>query len=168
MRILIFILLLLPVAAFAAEPELRGEFKNWTTYRYQEASGPVCYAMVRAQSTTDAKGKKLKIKSRGQVLLQVTRRPAEGGNMTVSFVAGESMKKKSDVNAKTDKGKFILRAEGDTAWTVSPSEDAAIVGQLRAGNWLTLSHQDKKGNVIVDSFSLAGSTAALQDITACN
>lgn len=168
MRIFILALLLLPFSAFAAEPELRGEFKNWTTYRYQEASGPVCYAMVKSTGTTDAKGKKLKIKGRGQVLLQVTRRPAEGGGMTVSFVAGESMKKKSEVNGKTDKGKFTLRADGDTAWTAAPSEDAAIAGQLRAGNWLAISHQNKKGNVIVDSFSLAGSTAALQDVAACN
>lgn len=164
----LFLLLLLPAVAFAAEPELRAEYKNWTVYRYQESSGPVCYAMVRAQSTTDAKGKKLKIKSRGQVLLQVTRRPAEGGNLVVSFVAGHSMKKKSDVQGISDKGKFTLRADGDTAWTPAPSDDAQVAGVLRAGNWLKLSHQDKKGNVVVDNFSLAGSTNALQDIMSCN
>lgn len=168
MRILFFILFMLPVAAFAAEPELRGEFKNWTTYRYQEASGPVCYAMVKSTGATDAKGKKLKIKGRGQVLLQVTRRPAESGNTTVSFVAGQTMKSKSVVSGKTDKGKFTLRANGDTAWTLKPADDADVAGIVRAGNWLAVSHQDRKGNVIIDNFSLAGSTAALQDIAACN
>ena len=168
MRLLMLCLLWLPLTANAAEPELRGQFKNWTTYRYDEASGPVCYAMVRSTGTTDTKGKKLKIKGRGQVLLQITRRPHEGGRSVLSFVSGHRMKKKSEVNGYTDKGKFVLRADGDSAWTANPSEDASVVSILSAGNWLRMSHQDKKGNVINDAFSLAGSTAALQDIAACN
>ncbi len=168
MRLILLMLLLLPIVATAAEPEMRGEYKSWTTYRYAEASGTACYAMARAEKTTDAKGKKLNIKSRGQVLLQITRRPSEGSNMAVSFVAGHSMKKQSAVTGTTNKGKFELRANGDTAWTANPAADAAIIGMIRAANWLTIKHQDKKGNVVIDHFSLGGSTNALADIANCN
>jgi hypothetical protein len=160
-------LCLLAAPLRAAEPELRGQYKNWTTYRYAETTGPVCYAMTRAAGTTDAKGKKIKPKSRGQVLLQVTLRPAEGSGMTVSYVAGQGMKSGTVVTGQTDKGKFTLVPSGDSAWTKSSSDDARVLQLLRAGKWLNITHTDKRGNVVVDTFSLAGTTAALGAVTAC-
>lgn len=168
----LFLLLFLPTFApqivWANEPEMLGEYQKWSVYKYQEANGPVCYAMTRAAETKDAKGKILKIKGRGQVLFQVTRRPAENGNMVVSYVAGHNIKNKTPVELQSDKKKFKLRGDGDTAWAESAQIDADIVKAIRAGKYLTISHQDRKAATVVDIFSLKGAPAALTAIGKCD
>ena len=164
--ILVFLLFFaLPVAA--SEPQLRGQFKDWLIYDLREATGPTCYAMTRANKTTNDKGKNARPKSRGQVLLQVTRRPAESSAATVSFVAGQRMKPGSTVRGQTDRGTFVLKPDGDTAWTAKPSDDARIIQMLRAGKWLTLTHTDRQGRLWVDHFSLNGTSAAQDAIGKC-
>lgn len=168
MRALILLFLfLLAMPASAAEPMLRGEYQKWMVYDYAEPAGPVCYAMTRAERSTDLKGKTLNPKGRGQVLLQVTRRTAEGGGMVFSYVAGHSIKQKTDVLAVIGKSKFRLKSNGDTAWTASPADDAAMISALRKAKTLSLSHQDRKGTLITDAFSVKGVSAALSALNNC-
>jgi len=168
MRYFLFsFLLLLPVAARAGEPQLTGQYQSWQTYHYQENGTPVCYAMTRAESTKDAKGHRLEIKSRGKVLLQVTHRANEGGGLVVSYVAGQSIKRKTPVLLQTDKSKFRMRGDGDTAWTENAAMDADVVKALRNAKWLAVVHQDRKGVPVTDAFALKGAGNALTAISKC-
>lgn len=168
MRVLFLLLLLLPSLALADEPQLRGEYQKWLVYGYHENGAPVCYAMTRAIETKNAKGKPLKIKDRGQVLFQVTRRVAEGDNAVVSYVAGHTIKSKTPVMVRMDKAHFQLRGDGDTAWTETTATDALIVKALRANKDLTVTHQDRKGNAVGDAFSLKGASVAIDAIAKCD
>jgi hypothetical protein len=168
MRIIVlFLAIIFALPAMASDPELNGEYQKWQVYHYQEANGPVCYAMTRAEKTTDAKGKVLKIKDRGRVLLQVTRRVAEGNGLVVSFVAGHSIKSKTDVLATVGKAHFHLRGDGDTAWTNNPSDDATIVQSIRKAKTITIAHQGRKATLVIDDFSIKGASAALDALSNC-
>jgi len=165
---LISLLFLFPLAAHAGEPQMTGQYQNWQSYRYQENGTSVCYAMTRAESTKDVKGHHLEIKSRGKVLLQVTHRANEGGGLVVSYVAGQSIKRKTPVLLQTDKLKFRMRGDGDTAWTENTAMDADVVKALRSAKWLTVMHQDRKGVPVTDAFSLKGVGNALTAISKCD
>jgi len=167
MKRILFLLCLLPIAARAGEPQLSGEYQKWQTYHYAENGAPVCYAMTRATDTKDAKNHHLKIKSRGQVMIQVTRRPSEGANPAISFVAGQTIKAKTPVTLQTDKAKFKLRGDGDTAWTENTAVDADIIKALRTSKFLSVVHQDRKGAGVIDVFSLKGAGNALGAIEKC-
>lgn len=168
MRWVLLAILMLPHLAWASEPQMLGQYQKWTTYQYQESQGTVCYAMTYAESTRDAKGKTQKIKSRGRVLLQVTRRSFENNQPVVSFVAGHSIKSKTTVIVQIDKKQFKLRAEGDSAWTESTAQDAEIIKTIRNGKNLTITHDDRKGNDVVDAFSLKGAGSAIAAMEKCS
>lgn len=140
-----------------------GKFGAWEAYSYEEAQGRVCYAMTHPLNPTGpSKQKKIK---RGQVILQISHRPAEGTRNSVSYVAGLSLKDDSTAQLITDKNQsFTLSAEGDTAWSENADEDGAIVGALRGANTVTVKATGRK-DALADSFSLKGSTAALNEIS---
>lgn len=165
MRIFVFLfafILLFIAQANATEPKLLGKFKDWEAYSYEEPNGRVCYALTRPLPQ-DKKAKKIAVK-RGQVMLQVSHRPAEGSRNTVSYVAGTSLKDDSDVILQNDKKqRFTLTASGDSGWSKSPDIDNQIVQGMRAGNIMSVSSDTKKAH-LSDVFSLKGSSAALTKI----
>ncbi len=166
-HLILCLLMVFSLPVLASDPQLRGEYQKWLVYDYQESNGHVCYAMTRADKTVDAKGKILKIKDRGQVLLQITRRTAEGNGLVFSYVSGHTIKSKTDVLATLGKTHFHLRAEGDTAWTNNPTADADIVSAIRKAKNISLVHQDRKGNSVTDYFSSKGAVAALDALAQC-
>ena len=165
--LVLFLIMAFSFSAWADDPELHGEYQKWLVYHYQEPSGPLCYAMTRTEKTTDVKGRNLKIKGRGQVLLQVTRRVSDGSGLVVSYVAGQTIKSKADVLATVGKAHFHLRGDGDTAWTSNPSDDAKIVKALRKAKTVSVSHQDRKGSLVIDGFSPKGAVEALDALDKC-
>ena len=58
----------------------------------------------------------------------------------------------------------MLFADGEKGWTTSADDDKALVKAMRAGATLTVRGTSKKGTYSLDTYSLTGVTAALDEI----
>ena len=81
-------------------------------------------------------GKAVEVR-RGDIFMMIAIRPADGVTNEVSFLGGYPFKKGSEVKASIGNDNFTLFTEGETAWAPT------------------------RGTKTVDTFSLAGFTAAL-------
>ena len=91
-------------------------------------------------------GKAVEVR-RGDIFMMIAIRPADGVTNEVSFLGGYPFKKGSEVKASIGNDNFTLFTEGETAW--APGSTAKIEGV------------SSRGTKTVDTFSLAGFTAAL-------
>ncbi len=152
-----------PLCAHADDPQLIGVYKNWNAYRAKEDGGVVCYALSKRLAP---KTKDKIFKHRGQVMLQVTNRPADNSRNVISYVAGHSLKAADGVTLFIDKQKFSLKASGDSAWAKDSADDAAVTKAIRGGHSMYVTHAYKK-QTITDMFSPAGASAAIDAIGNC-
>ncbi len=97
--------------------------------------------------------------NRGKSYLFVTYRPGAGGE--VSYAGGYPFAGGSNVEMNIGGTKFNLFTEGENAWAGSPDEDAKVIAAMKSGSTAVLTSRSGRGNVITDTFSLSGSSAAL-------
>lgn len=154
---------LLAVLAAAPLPAMAQESSNvvstegdWTVF---SASNPKeCWAVSPPKKTVNTKdGKPVEV-SRGDIRLYVAYRPSAEGE--VSFSGGYPFASGSTVTMAVGGQSFKLFTEGESAWTGSPSEDAKVIGAMRAGADAVLTGRSGRGTTTVDTFSLSGITAA--------
>ncbi|MFB2533330.1 hypothetical protein ACEYYB_10905 [Paracoccus sp. p4-l81] len=97
--------------------------------------------------------------NRGKSYLFVTFRPGQGGE--VSYAGGYPFAGGSTVEVAIGGTKFNLFTEGENAWGGSPADDAKIIAAMKSGSSAVITSRSGRGNVITDTFSLTGSSAAL-------
>jgi hypothetical protein len=108
--------------------------------------------------------------NRGDIRLFVTFRPGEGVRNEVSFTGGYPFQANAPVRLQIGADTFNLNpGAGDAngwAWPASAAEDERIVAALRRGSTATLTGVSTRGTTTVDTFSLMGFTAAINDAAA--
>jgi hypothetical protein len=84
----------------------------------------------------------------------------------VSFTGGYPFNPGSTVTLDIGGTKFNLGPgqgdAGEWAWT-DPSDDSKAVAEMRRGSTATLTGTSSRGTTTVDTFSLSGFTAAIED-----
>ena len=154
---------LLAVLAAAPLPAMAQESSNvvstegdWTVF---SASNPKeCWAVSPPKKTVNTRdGKPVEV-ARGDIRLYVAYRPSAAGE--VSFSGGYPFASGSTVSMAVGGQSFKLFTEGESAWTGSPSEDEKVIAAMRAGADAVLTGRSGRGTTTVDTFSLAGITAA--------
>ncbi|HYE52880.1 MAG TPA: invasion associated locus B family protein [Azospirillaceae bacterium] len=145
--------------AAAAEPRLIGSFRDWDAYRVEEETGPVCFmsSMPKKQEGDFSR--------RGDVFALVTHRPSDRSWNVVSFVAGYSYAADTEVSVKVGSQEFRLFTDGDTAWTRDDGADRSLVQAIRQAASMVVRGTSSRGTRTVDTYSLAGSSAAFQAIS---
>ncbi len=103
---------------------------------------------------------------RGETLLFVFYRPAEGVNGQVTFTGGYPFAGGSTVTLDVAGSQFQLFTEGEWAWPASPEEDARIVAAMKGGSEAVLTGQSGRGTVTRDTFSLLGFTSMVDQAAA--
>jgi hypothetical protein len=134
-----------------------GTFRAWEAYTFAERGKTVCAIWAAA---TKSEGK---YKKRGDVVMFVSHRPWTRLKRVheVSFETGYSYKADSEVTITIDKKKkFNLFTEGDTAWSRTARDDAALVKAMRVGKIMVIRGQSSRGTKTKDTFELFGFTAA--------
>lgn len=164
MRFSFLVLTLLAVfsltsVAVAEEPKLLSTHKNWSAFTFMENGKKVCFM---ASQPSKSQGNYTK---RGEVFALVTHRPGDNSFDVVSFVAGYTFKKNSDVTVNVAGKKYTLFTQADTAWTSDDATDKAVVSAIKAGNTMTVKGVSTRGTNTTDTYSLAGSTAAYEAIS---
>ncbi|MBU0643080.1 MAG: invasion associated locus B family protein [Alphaproteobacteria bacterium] len=140
---------------------------NTDWYVYEEAApSKTCWAVSKPKETvnTDSAGR-LKSVTRSEILLFVTYGPASGVNGQVSFLGGYPFAPGSEVSLDIGGSDFTLftKSEDETAWAVTPEDDAKIIAAMKRGSAATLTARSARGTITKDTFSLLGFTASVEE-----
>ncbi len=145
--------------AEAQEPRRLGDFGDWSAFKSEEASGPVCY--MASQPKKDEGD----YERRGEIYALVTHRPQEDRRDEVSFVAGYQYKENSwvDVTIGNEKAKFFT--QGDGAWAADSETDKRMVEAMIKGRTMIVEGTSSRGTLTKDTYSLIGFTKAYEAIS---
>ena len=159
------LLLAMPVLAQAAPrkaeekgpppPKQLGKFEDWIAATHEESGVTVCYAFVPAKNSAPA------VPNRGQVILTVTQRPT--GRDAVAITAGYIYPKNATVTMQVGTTGFDFYTSGSDAF--ARDGHAVIAAFQRGETALTRSPSSREGQVVADTYSLRGFSAAYAAIT---
>lgn len=162
MRILTVFALAL-IVCFVSLPVLAADLlsthKDWSVYTFNEDGHKVCFMAGQPKS------KKGDYTKRGDVFALITHRPSDNSRDVVSFIAGYTFKKGSDVTVSVGSKKFTLFTDGDTAWTRDAADDSVLATAIRKGSSMIVRGTSKFGTLTTDTYSLSGSTSAYEAVS---
>jgi hypothetical protein len=141
------------------EPQEIGAFDDWMAYSYDAADSKVCYVSSTPKASEPKNAK------RDPAFFLVThmpgRKPPVRGE--VSTIIGYPFKEGQPVKLTIDEESYEMFSKGDTAW-VDTGSDKKIVAAMKAGKSLKVQGTSWRGTETVDTYSLAGISAALAAI----
>ena len=156
--LLLLTLTSVPVLA-EGEPQQLGVFDDWAAYVFQSAEGKVCYVSATPKASEPKAAK------RDPAFFLVTnmpgRKPPVKGE--VSTIIGYPFKEGQQVRLTIDATAFEMFSKGDTAW-VDNGSDRKVVAAMKSGKELKVAGTSWRCTQTVDSYSLAGISAALAAI----
>lgn len=134
---------------------------DWSVF--QETNPAECFATSAPKEQVNTRdGQPVQV-SRGETLLFVFYRPAEGVNGQVTFTGGYPFASGSTVTLDVGGTAFTLFTEGEWAWPANPEEDARIVEAMKRGSQAVITGVSGRGTQTRDTFSLLGFTAAVDE-----
>jgi Invasion associated locus B (IalB) protein len=132
---------------------------DWNVFT--EESPKECWGVSKPKETVNTRdGQPVSVR-RGDILLFVTFRPGKPGE--ISFTGGYPFAGGSTVEVAVDGQPYQMFTDGEWAWPGSAEDDAKLLAALKAGTSATLTARSGKGTQTVDTFSLRGFTAAMED-----
>ena len=147
-------------AAHAQESTNRvATMTDWNVFT--EESPKECWGVSKPKESVNTRDGKPAAVTRSDILLFVTFRPGKPGE--ISFTGGYPFAGGSTVEVSVDGNAFQLFTDGEWAWPGSTEDDAKLLAALKAGTNATLTARSGRGTQTVDTFSLRGFTAAMED-----
>jgi hypothetical protein len=136
--------------------EPAGEACRQATEKPQE-----CWAVSKPKESVNTRdGAPVSVR-RGDILLFVTFRPGLPGEP--SFTGGYPFAPGSAVEVAIDGQPYQFFTDGEWAWPGATEDDATFLAALKGGTTAVMSAKSGKGTKTVDTFSLRGFTAAMED-----
>lgn len=134
---------------------------DWSVF--QETDPVECFATSAPKEQVNTRdGQPVQV-SRGETLLFVFYRPAEGVNGQVTFTGGYPFASGSTVTLDIGGTTFTLFTEGEWAWPANSEEDARIIEAMKRGTQAVVTGVSGRGTQTRDTFSLLGFTAAVEE-----
>lgn len=167
------LMVLAPAAAGAqtATPTTAERVAAYTDWAVFVADEPKeCYIVTPPTGSVARRdGSEVEV-NRGDIRLFVTFRPGDGVSNEVSFTSGYPLRDGSNVDVVVGSEEFAMNiGSGDAnswAWPASPEQDAQLIDAMRRGSTATVTGISSRGTTTVDTFSLMGFTAAINDAEA--
>lgn len=125
-----------------------------------------CWGVSTPTKTVNTRDGRVVAVRRGDILLFVFYRPGAGVKGQVTFTGGYPFAGGSTVTLEVGGSSFDLFTEGEWAWPKDPDEDAKIIAAMKRGADAVLTARSSRGTKTVDTFSLIGFTAAVEDAQA--
>jgi len=155
-----FLIALLASATLAAsaQPERVSVSQRWSVYRIGSGSGRECFA-----HSTPVKSEG-KYAQRGEVMVQISHRPAQKVRDEISFTAGYTFKPGSALELDIDGKKFGLFTHEDRAYARDAAADKLITEAMKKGKEMLARGISSKGTSTLDHYPLAGFASAHQSL----
>jgi invasion protein IalB len=144
-----------PAPAPTAGPQELGKFDDWIAATHDELGQQTCYAFVRAKNSVPP------VPGRGDVVLTVTQRPT--GRDWVAISAGFTYRKDTAVTVQVDTTGLDFYTAQSSAF--ARDGKAAVAAFLKGDQAQARSPGPREGQVVVDTFSLRGFSAAYAAIS---
>lgn len=163
-----FAVLSAALATLAVQAEAAAErvaaHSDWTVYVSSDPKE--CYIVATPKSSVAKRdGKDVEV-DRGAISLFVRFNPSENVKNEVSFTGGYPFKAGNAVRVAIGSETYSLNpGPGDAngwAWPVA-ADDARMVGAMRRGSSAVVTGVSSRGTTTVDTFSLSGFTAAVNE-----
>lgn len=159
------------LAAGPAYPQAAAErvaaHNDWTVF--VAATPKECYIVSQPTSSTARRDGQTVQVNRGDIRLFVRFNPGESVSNEVSFTGGYPLREGTPVQVDLGSETFALNpGAGDAngwAWPRA-EDDARMVAAMRRGSTATVTGVSSRGTTTVDTFSLSGFTAAVNDAEA--
>jgi hypothetical protein len=137
-------------------PQFVASYRDWHLWQYDAPSGKVCF--IHSEPTRQEGS----YTRRGQPAVMVTRLPGDLASEQVSMQPGYTYKTGSDAQVTIDNKTYTLFTKGEHAWASTPEDDKALIDSMKKGSDLKIRGTSTKDTYSLDTFSLAGFTAAYQ------
>jgi hypothetical protein len=134
---------------------------DWSVFT--EESPKECWGVSSPKETVNTRDGQPTQVRRGDILLFVTFRPDTGANGETSFTGGYPFAPGSTVKLTIDDANFELVVDGEWAWPATREDDATILAAMKRGTSAVLTARSARGTQTVDTFSLLGFTAAMEE-----
>ena len=151
--IILLILVLFSVNAFAVTPRSTGKYKNWESFVAETDKGKICFAQTVPTKRAPAAVKRNKSK------LFVTFRPSEDIKDEVSLTSGHDYKT-STVIARSGKRKYSFFSQKDFAWLLDDQEEKKFIQLMKKATDIIVKARTTKGAETTDHYSMMGFTKA--------
>lgn len=152
--------IVVPSVAHTQESTPVSRHKDWTVHTYGSGEAKRCFM---TSTPTELKGNYNR-NNRGKTRVYVSHGPDKSTRNVVTVFAGYRYKSQTDVTFDIDGETFRLYSDGTFAWAYQ-EEDQALVRAMRSGQTLTVIGVSSRGNETIDTYSLAGFTAAHNEIS---
>ncbi|KKB08310.1 hypothetical protein VE26_14070 [Devosia chinhatensis] len=154
---------LAPAAAQAQQATELGTFNAWSAYTATDASGAMCFIIGEPTRSEPAGANRDPIK-----FLIVHRKGMGSKNEVQTQIGYPYNTTDAKASVSVDGKSYVMGARGSTAWLASAGDEAGFVQAFKAGNQMVVRGTSQRGTDTVDTYSLAGATAAMNAIdSAC-
>jgi invasion protein IalB len=148
------ILALSTAPAFAQEVKLLQKYNNWSTYT-ADGSGKVCFAVSQP---SDSSPKNVR---RGPIYFYVSNYPTDKVAGEISVKMGYPFAPGGKVTITIGNDKFELFTKDEGAFVEKTEDEAKLIAALKAGSTMKIQGRSSRGTNTTDTYSLSGSTDAL-------
>jgi len=137
--------------------------RDWSVFQSGDGGARVCWIVSKPTKTEARRGAARVQVNRGDIYLMVAARPGQGVKNEVSTVIGYTFRPDSKVRLDIGSGTFELFTDGDKAWPENAAADDQIVAAMKRGTDAVLTGVSGRGTTTIDTYSLLGFTAALDE-----
>ena len=136
-------------------------FKAWTAWKGSDTTGVVCYISAQPDKSEPANV------NRSPIHFLVIHRKGMGTKNEVQTLIGYPFNATAaNASASVDGKSYPMVTEGSAAWLASTGDEAGFVAAFKAGSQMVVRGTSQRGTNTVDTYSLAGATAAMNAIDA--
>lgn len=150
----------------AQTSESVGAKRDWSIFKQGSAADRQCWIVTQPVSSTATRSGNPVSVDRGDIFLMVAIRPGAQVKNEVSMISGYPFRSGSSVKMQIGSGSYELFTDGEGAWTDSAESDDKVVTAMKRGADAKLTGVSSRGTTTVDTFSLRGFTAALEEARA--
>ncbi|MFN3261422.1 MAG: invasion associated locus B family protein [Pikeienuella sp.] len=153
-------------AAAQSVSESVGAKRDWSIFKEGAAADRQCWIVSQPVSSRALRSGKPVSVNRGDIFLMVAIRPGANVKNEVSMLPGYPFRSGSSVEVKIGSDRFEMFTSGEGAWADSAESDERLVSAMRRGATAEVTGVSTRGTTTVDTFSLSGFTAALEEARA--
>ena len=151
--LIIFVLTVFSLNAFANTPRSTGKYKNWESFTIETDKGKICFAQTIPTKRAPAAIKRNKSK------LFVTFRPSESIKDEISLTSGHDYKS-STVTASSGKRKYSFFSQKNFAWLLDDQEEQKFIKLMKRATDVIVKARTANGAETTDHYSMRGFTKA--------